>query len=47
MAWHSTPEDKDAAALALLAKARHADNVLASEWKGQDGTVLLLLEHAC
>lgn len=47
MAWHSTPEDKDAAASVLLAKAAHADDVSASEWKGQDGTVLLLLEHAC
>ena len=47
MAWHSTPEDKDAAASALLAKATHPDDVLASEWGSQDGTVLLLLEHAC
>ena len=47
MAWYSTPEDKDAAASALLAKAQQAEDVLASEWKASDGTVLLLLEHAC
>lgn len=47
MAWHSAPEDKDAAAASLLAKAQQAEDVLASEWKASDGTVLLLLEHAC
>ncbi len=38
---------KSAAADGLLAPAVDADDVVASEWQGEDGRLLLMLEHHC
>lgn len=41
------PEAKATAAERLYAAAVQPEDVVASEWKADDGTVLLLLEHHC
>jgi hypothetical protein len=45
--FYGTAEEKQAAANRLLDVAERPEDVVASEWKGFDGTVLLLLEHHC
>lgn len=45
--WTDGPEAKAAAAERLYDAAIRAEDVVASEWKTDEGTVLLLLEHHC
>lgn len=46
MRWADTAQAKVAAAERLYAAAAHPDDVVASEWKTEGGS-LLLLEHHC
>jgi hypothetical protein len=45
--WAHTPDAKATAAERLYSGAARPDDVVASEWKSTEGTVLLLLEHYC
>lgn len=45
--WFDDPEQKQSAADRLYAAAAHPDDVVGSEWKAEDGTRMLLLEHYC
>jgi hypothetical protein len=45
--FYDSPEDKQAAADRLVDSAERPEDMVASEWKAADGTVLLLLEHHC
>ncbi len=47
VAFYETVQEKQAAADRLYNGAERPENVVASEWKTADGTVLLLLEHYC
>ncbi len=47
VAYYDSAEEKRAAADKLLDAAERPGDVVASEWKSADGTVLLLLEHHC
>jgi hypothetical protein len=47
VAFYATAEEKQVASDRLHAAAEPPENVVASEWKAADGTVLLLLEHHC
>ena len=47
VAYYDSAEEKRAAADKLLDAAERPEDVVASEWRSADGTVLLLLEHHC
>ena len=45
--WSDSPEQKAAAFQRLNDAAAHPYDVVASEWKDETSTVMLLLEHHC
>jgi hypothetical protein len=45
--WYESPDQKQSAAERLNDLAERSEDVVASEWKADDGTVMLLLEHHC
>lgn len=47
MEWFEDVTAKEAAAERLRTTAEHAEDISPSEWRGTDGTKLLLLEHSC
>lgn len=47
MDWADTAESKAAAAKRLYDAAVRPEDVVASQWKDDMGTLLLLLEHHC
>jgi len=45
--WHDSPGQKQSAGDRLNDAAQRPEDVVATEWKADDGTVMLLLEHNC